>query len=148
MESIATLVRRRAVLKRKITLYFQQVESASDCSEFPSLYSLISSQLNLVTDIDGEISDKQCELDSTSVVVSNHNREIDGQAQYNFDVAKQLLDLKLKISVESPDVLTHKSSNCELKLPNLVCGIFNGEGVSSLEYNTFLTEFNNSFRFK
>ena len=35
------------------------------------------------------------------------------------------------------------ATNCELKFPNLTCSIFCGEGSSSIEYFSFLTQFNN-----
>ena len=66
--------------------------------------------------------------------------ELTKQSDYLFLTKAQLnslLPVERSDDKEKPAVF-----NCELKLPNLICSSFSGEGTHNLEYSTFITQFN------
>ena len=140
-ETIKQCVKRRAVLKRKITLSLQQNENDVEEEVLLSLHSIISDHFAQVKLIDEQISDLYCNVDSDELS-EEHLHEISNQSDYSFRIVNELTKIKLRTVKKNVDC-SNPISHSELKLPNLVCGSFAGEGRNSTEYSSFLIEFNN-----
>lgn len=143
--NIQTLVRKRAVLKRKITLLLKNIDE-TDQSKVKATKTMITRCLEEIEVFDSQISDAfegsdDCDDEGFSTQLM---AEIESQTKYSFDITAKLNQLESSIS-SSPVVKNAKQnvSNCELKLPNLVCRTFSGEGNKFLDYAVFIAEFNN-----
>ena len=99
----------------------------------------MSQLLSDIALIDTQISDT-CFAGDGEELSAEHERELDNQSAYTFDITNKLTKLNL---TSHNAARSNNIFHSELKLPNLICGTFSGEKSKSLEYATFLTEFNN-----
>ena len=138
---IFELVRKRASYKSKITLAFRKTETDFDSSQCKSLIDMISSYLGKIEIYDEQICELYALREEGEDLSESHLDELTKQSDYLFLTKAQLNSL---LPVErSDDKNKHVVSNCELKLPNLICSSFSGEGTHNLEYSTFISQFNN-----
>lgn len=68
--------------------------------------------------------------------------EADKQSEYELDVRGKLEEMRKPEPVESK-LSVKRSYYSDLKLPNLTCDTFSGEGTCHGEYFAFITKFNN-----
>ena len=68
--------------------------------------------------------------------------ELDDQSNYYAEVKRKLSF----ISVTEKKTVLHEDYN--LKLPDIKCDSFSGEGTSHLEFHSFITQFNNIVGFR
>ena len=136
-QSLKQYIKRRAVLKRKITLSLQQIEIAVDDAALLSLHSIISDHLAQVKLIDDQISDLYCTGDSEELS-DEHLHEISNQSEFSFRIVNELTKIKQRTANKTDVGSTNPISHSELKLPNLVCGNFSGEGKNSTEYSSLI----------
>ena len=149
--SLTGLVTKRAVYKRKITstfkCAFELAADPSSVSELKSYCDLVCAYLLDVKKYDDLINELVCaEHDGKdeSEFTKDCASELDKQSDYAMAVNKQLAELKAKMcSVVPPKKVIENISNCELKLPEMKCDSFTGEGSNSLQYHDFFTQYNN-----
>ena len=141
----ARLVIERATRKRGITNSLKTIDKDSSLVEIRACYDLITSYFSEIRDYDNQVNAitlKEAVLteDELSDVAAI---EIDKQATYALTVSTELAKLKEMMTPLLPKPPLESSSekrvitNCELKLPEMKCDTFTGEGVSSLQYHTF-----------
>ena len=146
-EGYKLLVRKRAVVKAKITNLFKKCDLGSQElseDEFLSLSELITSYLNTIKGYDEEINVLFCsvvftELDESCV------QELNNQSDHSFEITRRLEALKIgqtRTKSKLHAQLEH-DSNLKLKLPELKCEYFSGEESDSLKYHGFITQFQN-----
>ena len=140
--AISEFVKKRAVIKRKITINFAAA-AGSPTSVRDSIHAIVSTQLENIQQIDDNISAIYSSLDCDDSISPDHLNEITLQSKYTLSTTTQLKTLKSVSVPDGPVDVKSGATNCELKLPSLVCGSFSGEGTDNLEYTTFLTQFNN-----
>ena len=148
MTGVSGLKTQRAVLKTKITNVFKKLDQSmtTDVSK-PDVsvsLTLIDQYLNdieiLDKNINTELSNKENDPDELS---SDFLTELDKQTSYVLNVKTRLSSFKKE--TESVPIET---TNCKLKLPDLKCDNFSGEGSTNLQFHTFLTQFNNIVGFR
>jgi len=77
------------------------------------------------------------------------SRELGRQSMYVTSIKTKINGFKTKDkSLSSPSPTPMSASDCRLKLPELKCETFSGEGVSQLEFHSFITSFNNVIGFR
>ena len=139
-----SLVTKRAAIKRKITISFKQVPKADSAYSFENLIVSIKELLSEVRDIDNQVNviiGYYCEGDSFP---GDSEAELQKQTEYLLDVNSQLATL----SGGSASHSTNRSdpiinSQCNVKLLDLRCKSFTGEGSNELQIHAFITQFNN-----
>ena len=138
MEDIKSLVKQRAVIKRKITMMFNEAEAKGDESFSNIAANKIKNLLEQITAVDTDLCNAYVEHEGDSEDISSEfDRELSNQSVYSLEISQRVSELEL--SVPSQNIGT----NFDLKLPNLDCGTFSGEGNNSLEYTTFRSQFDN-----
>ena len=133
---IEELVRKRAVVKRKITLNFTKLEAAGDMYFSESIRNLMDE----ICSLDDDISNLYLGEDQ-SEISKQCDKELNSQVDYASEIN---LKLSKFVSPVVKNVLSpSEATNCDLKLPVLHCGNFSGEGAHNLEFSTFIGQFNN-----
>lgn len=132
---------RRAVYKRKVTLALNKADVAMQrgaVTEIAALRQEIQRNLDQVRAYDesmiSQLLDDKCDekvVDAETLAQSNYSTDIEIRL-------RQLKDgeSERKIPVAPPSMK-------EVRLPELKCELFSGEGVCHMKYFTFLTKFNN-----
>ena len=137
------LVKKRAVLKRKITLLLAKTSIGtgilSDKTIESSLVDQIETIIVEIEALDNKICEIMIEGDDDETISEDLDLELNRQTEYHADLKGKLALLKSGLQPDSDK----GASNFDLKLPLLECGNFTGEGGQSLEYNTFIGQFNN-----
>ena len=133
-----TLKRERAVIKRKITIALEKFESSETANAVKSSSrDSILSHLKGIERLDNQINAVFCDDDSEDL--SNELlMEIDSQTAYSLDVSSRVKDFSPAPTNSNQGHISH-----DIKLPNLSCNIFSGEGVGNLEFFDFITQFKN-----
>ena len=146
------LVKKRAALKCKVTILLKKTSlhagEFNDAVTDDSIVNQIEQLLAGIEGLDSKISEQflgdeedECE-DGSEELSDEFNQELTKQTNYHCAIKTQLAQLKTpKKDAGSPSKF--ESTNCDLKLPLLHCGSFNGEGGQNLEYGAFITQFNN-----
>ena len=135
-KEVKDLILKRATFKRKITLLTRKIES--DESLFTANKSIIEDYLSRIEELDGIVNDAYLSLNNLGVEISDeHGTELDSQTEYNMDVRNFLS------SFSATDVAGSDQTSCRMKLPELKCETFNGEGTSNLQFHSFISQFNN-----
>ena len=152
-KALSNLITKRAVAKRRITQTFkcigEVVLNSSTLSEIRTYSDLIRALLEEVKNFDDLINEIVCADyggEEDSEFSDGSARELDQQSNYQISILKQLTVLSDRMSnVVSPQNrdAVQSISNCDLKLPEIKCDSFSGEGTNSLEYHDFLTKYNN-----
>ena len=144
------LITRRAVCKRRITNAFNAVSENSSVREIKTIHDLVIANLAEIKQHDNDINTDICsEFDGSNgddfgpeIAI-----ELDKQSEYVLNVNQQLSVLVERMKVEEPKLVPPPNPddkmNCKLKLPEMSCDSFNGEGTTSLQYHEFLSQFNN-----
>ena len=138
---IFDLIRKRAAYKSKITISLRKTDADFDFSQRKSLFDIVSSYLSKIEAYDEQICELYASSDDSDDITEVHLDELAKQSDYLFLIKTQLnslIPVPGNVNNERPTV-----SNCELKLPNLICSSFSGEGALNLEYTTFISQFNN-----
>ena len=132
----------RAVFKRKITLALKKLESAdSSPSIKASSKEAIETHLRAIESIDHKINTSMSDH-SNNEMSEALAEEIDAQSEYHLDISSKLKEFATSAPTSNGHV-TH-----DLKLPNLSCGSFSGEGSGNLEFFNFITQFKNVIGFR
>ena len=147
-EELRPLNWRRGAVKRKITIALDKITDDSSKEEIDLCLETCTDLLKDIKSLNGVIEDvfvshcKEAELEDNPLYID----EIDGQAEYNYLIGLRLGELKKRVTVISSGEVIPASSklNCEVKLPDLKCPVFSGEGNNNLEYHSFLSQFNNA----
>ena len=148
-DSIRSLVRKRAVFKRKITMALNSIDkdttnlNVNTCKlSIEELFKhlvCLNDQINDVY-LDGE------EGEDPEEISDEYSRELESQMNYSLDIKRKLANLNNQYAVNGPvdgNQQLGAMNDCKLKLPDLKIDSFNGEGTSNMEYHSFITSFNN-----
>lgn len=141
---------KRAAVKRKITNAFTKFDQDSNPSTGKACAELVESLMRQIEEFDCRINEQfiQTCLDAEELS-DEYAAELDRQSEYAFEIRNKLSVISQTSttstgSVPPPDAPIDKTpSNCRLKLPEIKCDYFSGEGTSPLEYHTFISKFNN-----
>ncbi len=136
-DKLATYRKKRAVFKRKITYAFKKVKEGIDVNK-DALRASVKTSLSEIKAFDNLINELMLPSEDEDSI-TDANEEIDGQLDYEIEVQSLLSELLPTEDLLSSD----KLSNCEVKLPELQCDAFSGEGSSHLNYHTFFSKFHN-----
>ena len=141
MSDRKSLVRQRAVLKGRITSTRNKLDE-NDSVSVSTTSELVRDYLSKIKILDENISDSFFEDSEDEELSSEHVIELASQSDYAYKITEMLNKLEL-ISRSNEEKPKAEVSNCDLKLPKLECGVFTGEGKTSLEYFNFISSFNN-----
>lgn len=137
--AVSELIKKRAACKRRITSLFTKKASDASAVDTNVMKDMINNFLAEINDFDIKVNALLSELEE-----SEYNDEIEKQTLY-------LAEIKTKLSALVPAAEPNSSIaslNFDLKLPDLKCDYFSGETSSSLEYHTFISQFNNCIGFR
>ena len=136
---------KRAVVKGRITHVFKKIDAEVDAN-ITVLKGLIDSYLAEIEAFDVKINEILLSECSEESEFSEHtNKEFDNQTEY-------IATIKTKLSLLEQDTSDNGSaaktdmlpiSDSALKLPELKCDTFSGEGVSNLQFHSFIIQFDN-----
>ena len=144
--SADALVRRRAVEKRKITLAVKSAGTDINSPAAEIARESVRSSLQAVEDFDAKIVDELI-VDCGDQEELNKRLDKEVQEQTNYKFSIQLILKRMSPSVEpsTPSVPPPATppTSFEVKLPNLNCATFSGEGAAHLDYYSFITQFKN-----
>ena len=147
---IKVIVRKRASVKSKITRTFTLLEQDRSLENFESSKISIQEYLVQIESLDCQITELyEANIDEVTpdpTLSAAFGREIDGQAEYLVATRRDLIRLTPKPAPKPADETS--VSDCKLKLPDLPCDAFDGEGKSNFEFHTFLSQFNNVVGFR
>ena len=137
-----TLIRCRAVYKRKITIALKSLEACHADQKSPLVDSLKLS-LKEVKGLNKQIEDlllsDEDNFDSSGELAPSFSEELSKALNYTVE-----LEAKIKsFAVSSGTADNLKSVSCDLKLPHLKCDTFSGEQRDGLKYYAFITQFKN-----
>ena len=136
---LAAIVRKRAVIKRKITNLFSKI-AACDDSKIKNVHKCsVLDHLVEVQEFDQEICSLYDSLLVSEDLPENYLSEIDNQSAYSINIKEELS----KISTDPPPKPADNTSVGKPKLPTLNCPNFSGEKSSSMDYFSFFNQFNN-----
>ena len=137
-ENQAKLVQKRAVLKRRITISFDNYDPTSSFSVFESV---IKGYLAEIKVYDERITSLILDSSGYSELFSDDTeKELENQSKYTLSILTRLSNLSSRnLDVEQSVSLPAN----DLKLPELKCTCFSGEGTSHLDYHAFITQFRN-----
>ena len=132
---LTTLIRKRGVLKRKVTSAFNRVDY-DNSNNVEVTCNAIASFLEQIKIVDNEICNEFASADSADRTVDD---EMENQTQYTITKATELASLKQSISRAAvtppqPRQSTDPNINFDLKLPTLNCRNFTGESSNVNEY--------------
>ena len=137
---LKTLVYERAGYKRKITQTLDALGKGFQMCDFKIYSESVLENLSVVGKLDKKVSDFLLKLEPFDQ--ETYDCEIDSQGDYSLQTKIKLSSFcqnesstKSKISENLPDF--------KLKLPELNCDHFSGEGATDLEFHTFKTQFDN-----
>ena len=137
------LVIKRATYKRKITVLLNAIEDGSQ--DYSANSKIIENCSIEIQNLDSRIN----EILYVDDFDEDDCEELDIQTEYLSSTYGKLHDLSNVNHSNSANVKPEvnrepkMASNCEIKLPNLECETFSGEGTSYLNYHSFKTSFNN-----
>jgi len=134
---LTQLRRSRAVRKRQITMLLKKLDESPE-SAVSSAIGSIKDLLSNVKSYDEQINDLLASLGDSSEFSEEFDNELESQSSY-------LIEVNIKMAALEKSVQTYKQkeTNFDLKLPNLSCPVFSGEGASHLEFSAFIMQFQN-----
>ena len=143
---VKSLKIKRAMIKRRITGVFKKLSTEVNLN-VPVLKNLIISYLKEVTIFDEKISDLLVSEGGSEEDFSEDTiLELDKQVEYTASIETKLaeLDNPPETGLEnSSETSVSNAAHYSLKLPELKCETFSGEGTSNLQFHSFLTQFDN-----
>jgi len=138
------LIRLRSTLKAKITNHFAQITEDETPTNIKNATDVIEELLRDIKRIDFQICEILSEECSDDEIPDEVSEELSKQASYITSTRNKLSQYQSLCNANPVPVAdTNKSSNCKLKLPELKCEHFSGEGSTHLEFHNFLSCFNN-----
>ena len=158
LDELKLYIRKRATFKRKVTLYFNDLEDLHKKGKLtPSLCKArvkeIDRELSQIRDWDNKINELIEDYDIRSFNKEEADKELDGQADYNISVGLQIDNYEDYLSEKSTSPssisadkvmdMMSKINMSEAKPPPLDCGTFTGREKDKFAFNTFLNQFNN-----
>ena len=161
-EEVKPLVRNRAVLKRKITVFLQKLnELLSDNELKNSMYQKLFKEINSCLDKIKLIDDQMLVIfdkyNIEDIAPEYYSTEANSQTDY---IIKVNFELDSFSSFDNSDNLNASNSSesnneqliaalknlnhtSESRPPPLLCSTFDGTGVDKFEFNNFLVQFSN-----
>ena len=141
-QPLRALVVKRAVLKRKITNLFKQI----DCSDSQPIIQAhkvsISDLLREVQECDQEVCNVYDQNIVDEELPDDYIVEIDKQSEYSIQISERLAALTDPVVEPAVPKNSESIHGCKPKLPILNCPNFSGEKSSSLDYFSFINQFN------
>ena len=137
------LVVRRAASKRAITNTLKQTQF-ENADVLPCI-DVIESCISQVESFDVSINELIFKITDLEFE-KEAGKELDAQSEYLLYVKTEISKLKRSIDVKPNISEAEKpvsSSNYKMKLPEIQCETFSGEGTSNLQFHSFLTSFEN-----
>ena len=152
-----TLVRESASIKRKITHSFDCLERCENPDEIQNCCLIVNEHIAQIKALDQKvilfytsvIEDIDCSggipLDEKEYLPQEYVEELDHQTLYMMTTTNRLKSFSNKAISSSSDVpkTLQGASDCKVKLPDLKCDNFSGEGATNLQYHNFISQFNN-----
>ena len=127
----------RAVLKRKITINLKLFEDDASSVNVTNCRDIIKGFLSEIEAHDSKINEIYLTNQDGDDISEDFASELEQQSRYAADIRN-----KISVQTSLPEV-SGESSNCKLKLPDIKCDVFSGEGSSYLEYHSFMSQFMN-----
>jgi len=140
---VKKLVRKRAALKAKVTNQFALLNEDSSPDSFSICEEIVLELLSEIKAYDSQICEILSEECSDEDIPDSVSTELSNQSSYLTKARKQLLSYKTPSSPPPSPAPSLSVTDCKLKLPELRCDTFSGEGSSQLEFHSFITMFNN-----
>ena len=142
--ALKSLKSKRAVLKSRITCAFKKIDS-DDNANVSVLRDMIEGFLTDISKFDSDINELCCangefEDDLNEEVV----KELDSQTNYSISIKTKLSELKAPVRVTAGA----PPPEFALKLPELKCESFSGEGTTNLQFHSFISQFDNVIGFR
>ena len=144
--TLKSLRSKRAVLKGRITCVFKKLDGET-VTNVPVLKEMVEGFLSDVVKFDSEINDILCSAcDSEGNLDEGVIKELDGQTEYAMSIKTKLAQVKIanaevaSVPVQQPDFA--------LKLPELKCEYFSGEGTTNIQFHAFIAQFDNIIGFR
>ena len=137
--SVKTLRYKRAALKRKISTGFENALEVNDVETKAACREMILETLPKIRTYDEQINELFLEDVEEQKVSAELDKELDSQALYELKVKKLIRNLTCEPTASGVENL----NEFKLKLPDLKCPTFDGEGCNNMEYHAFMSTFNN-----
>ena len=134
------LVTKRAVVKRKITNTLKQATAEDSAFDFENSALQVETYLAEIRVLDQEINDIICTLSCDDDIPDCCGIELDSQSNYHLEITNQLATLKQAICTTAVTPVPNLP-DINLKLPELKCDTFSGEGSDELQFHSFITKF-------
>ena len=141
-----SLVRKRAVIKRKITVALASLSEESTYEQFQSVREEVVLGLEEVKLVDEEINNDllpEAEADKAEELSEIVCEELGKQTEYLLSVKSKLKFFENKFEKKTENGKVENVEKFDLKLPELKCDSFSGENCSNLQYHNFKSSFNN-----
>lgn len=107
---------------------------------------MIEVYFDKIASLDTKICDiYYAEHDPDGAFDSEFQAELEGQTEYSMSIKSKLANFSDNTSAGDSNVaeVIQLMSEFALKLPEFKCNMFSGEGVSNLQFHTFITQFDN-----
>ena len=156
MESIKVIIRKRAIPKRKVTLYINKLITLRENEALTSSFCKtqieeVEREINSIYAYDEQINNILEENEIYEIDEKFYNSELDGQAGYMMDIRQQLdafeeiLNPKDSLDGSSEKVLDaiSKLNISDGRPPPLECSNFSGTEKDKFAFNSFLNQFHN-----
>ena len=145
LSSVKELVLKRAGDKRKITNTFKCLDIDQSVRAKLAVKTTVASLYQSIENMNVEINDLHIKACTGDELSDAYSAELDKQSDYSLEFNKKLSELTGGIA-QSEQTKTQPISEvkCDIKMPVLNCPNFSGEGSSTMEYFSFITQFNNA----
>ena len=140
--SIQSLKMQRAAVKWKITCALRRISGGSNVNLAANL-KMIESYLVKVNSYDDRINEVICNGISKGQLEDLQGNGLDSQADYTLDIQNKISSFSVCPATSNHvNVLTlNQIPQNKIKLPELKCQTFNGEGTSILQYLSFKIQY-------
>ena len=140
--TLKSLNSKRAVLKGRITCVLKKVDS-DETANILVLKYVIEGFLTEISNYDSEINELLCSnCDSEGNLDEGVVKELDGQTEYSMTIKTKLASL-VEVSEHMGSASAIPVAEFAIKLPELKCEAFSGEGASNLQFHSFIAQFDN-----
>ena len=144
MAEKSVLVRGRATIKCKITAAFKIMDASPD--NIDSCITIIQDHLKEISGFDNKINDLvMSEINDyfdEDNIPEEYSDVLEKQSNYMLTVLNRLKTYKVQ-NVDSKVKSAESSvAECKVRLPELKCETFSGEGTTNLQYHHFISQFN------
>jgi len=144
VDPVKKLVRLRSTLKAKITNQFAMIADDETPVNVKNASEVIEGLLREIQKLDSQICELLSEECSDEDIPDEVSEELSKQSSYVTSTKNKLSQYtSSSSSSQSQSSVPDFKSNMKLKLPELKCEFFSGEGSTHLEFHSFITCFNN-----